>query len=264
MRCRRRLLHGALLVILLPALASCSRATPLCDYADGLVGAAELVGAADAYAAAQEADEGDCGKDGLARVGTLRASAGTYVAKGRVAARAGKTAAATASFKAALAVDRSDDAAGLELQRLTRVSPAPTAPVSTVVVAGPQTTRSNGDLPWIALAVALLAALASAIVWRRSRHAIEEAQQNAATQVTEARTDLDRRLDDLETDLVNRITAAEGQAATADGRAVAAGRAAEAFRDDVASLVITSIRALRDDGTPRIEEQYVPRSRETT
>lgn len=268
MRCSRRVSHWALLLVLLPALASCSRATPLCDYADGLVSVSELAGAADAYAAAQEAGEGDCAEDGLARVGDLRANAGAYVAKGRVAARAGKTAAATASFKAALAVDRSDDVAAAELQRLTRASPTPAAAVSTVVVAGPATTRSGAGLPWIALAVAVLAVLASASIWRRCRHetaeAVATAQREAAT-----RTALVERLDDVTTGLSGRVAeaeeraaAAEGRAAAAESRAADAGRAAEAFRDDIARFVSTSIRALRYDGAPRTEEHYLPRSRE--
>jgi hypothetical protein len=263
-RCSRRVIHGALLLVLLPALASCSRDTPLCGYADGLVAASELTGAADAYAAAQEADEGDCAEDGLARVGELRASAGAYVAKGRVAARAGKTAAATASFKAALAVDRSDDAAAAELQRLTRAAPTPAATVSTVVVAGPAAPRSGTFLPWTALAVAVLAVLASALIWRRCRRDTEQAvsiaqadsigQQTATERIDAARSELaklGKRLDGVTKDL-----------ADAQRRAADAGQAAEAFRDDLASFVSTSIRALQYDGAPRVEEQYLPRSRE--
>ncbi len=53
-----------------------------------------------------------------------------------------------------------------------------------------------------------------------------------------------------------------GRVAAAEGRAAGAGRAAEAFRDDIARFVSTSIRALRYDGAPRTEEHYLPRSRE--
>src|SRR5689334_9897910 len=91
-----------LFLLLLGTLCSCARDRTLCAYADSLAKDAHLADAADAYAAAQRADEGHCADEGLDQVAKGMAEARTNDAKGRAAARAGDTAAAKAAFEAAL------------------------------------------------------------------------------------------------------------------------------------------------------------------
>jgi hypothetical protein len=168
----RRLSALVPLLLVSAALASCSRATPLCDYADGLVKSAQLAPAADAYATAERSKEGGCADDGLKHVGELRAKAGAYDAKGRAARRAGQLPAATASFRAALAIDHSDTAAAAELESLTRgpVTPAPPPSVVPVLVKGPPGRDADRGLAWLAVVLALVvfSAVLGLAVWMRA------------------------------------------------------------------------------------------------
>jgi hypothetical protein len=198
----RRLSAFVPLLLLSAALASCSRATPLCDYADGLVKSAELTQAADAYATAEHSKEGDCADDGLKHVGELRAKASTYDAKGRAARRAGQLPAATASFRAALAIDHSDTAASAELQSLTRVSetPAPAPSVVPILVKGPPGRDAGRELAWLALVLALVVIIAvlGLAMWI-------QANRLALDRVAAALDAAQTRNDDLRADVVRLI-----------------------------------------------------------
>jgi hypothetical protein len=152
----RGLSVGVLLLAVLPLLSSCSHDTPLCTYAESLVKDAQLAPAADAYGSALQAGEGRCADKGLDKVGKLQTDARTQDAKGRAAARAGRTGAARASFAAALKIDRTDAEATAELQRLGSVTPGPTPSVPTVLTAEPAG-NGRGGLSWVALVIALLA-----------------------------------------------------------------------------------------------------------
>ncbi|MGC4821756.1 hypothetical protein [Micromonospora sp. DT63] len=207
----RRLSALVPLLLLSAAIASCSRATPLCDYADGLVKSAQLTQAADAYATAERSDEGDCADDGLKHVGELRAKASAYVAKGRAARRAGQLPAATASFRAALAIDHSDTEAAAELQGLTSVSATPALAPSVVpiLVKGPPGRDAGRGLAWLALVltlVVIIAALGLAMWIRATRLALDR----VAASLDAAKS----RDDDLRADVVRLIEA--GRATTDD------------------------------------------------
>jgi uncharacterized protein HemX len=230
----RRLSACVMLLALGAALASCSRATPLCDYGDELVKSAQPAAAADAYATAARSDEGDCADDGLDRVAELRARAGTFNAKGRAAARAGQVPAAQASFRAALAIDRDDGTATAELQRLSRTSPAPTPTASTVLISGPPGRDAGQGLAWFALIVAVAAVAAFGALWRLQRRQTFDAQ--LATVREEAETQ-QQGLADLVAELDTLRKRLDGEASAASSRTDEVRRAVEEFRAQVLRLI---------------------------
>jgi hypothetical protein len=235
----RRLCGGVLLLTLFPVLASCSRDTPLCGYADGLVKGAQVVAAADAYAAAERAGEGDCAEEGLVRVGELRASAETYNARGRAAARAGQTEAAQASFRAALTIDRGDAAATDELQRLARTDPTPAPAVSTVLISGPAGNDAGRGIAWVALVVAVLAAGVGVVLWRLQR-----------------RSDLAGRLSRTDRDLSIKIDALSAR--LNESQSAAGVRA-----DETAKTITDLLHLIRRNpaSSGEVDEWYSPRER---
>ncbi|MFF5294109.1 hypothetical protein [Paractinoplanes globisporus] len=192
----------ALLLALVAPVAGCSRDTPLCDYAAGLVKSGQLAQAADAYASAGSAGEGDCGDDGLNQVGKLRAQISTYNAKGRAAARAGKVPAAQASFRAALAIDHGDATALAEMQRLG-AKPAPASTASTVLVSGPPGKDAGQGLAWAALIVALLAAAAGGALWLLHRRREYDRRIDAVRKDAEAQR---QRVAELERELSGQVS----------------------------------------------------------
>lgn len=252
----------AVLFVLMPLLTSCSRATPLCGYADGLTKAAELTAAADAYAAAQRSDEGDCAKDGLDKVSKLQASAKVEDAKGRAAAQAGDIEAAKAHFRAALNIDRSDDVAAAELQRLGAATPTPAPVVSPLIVQAPATrsTASSG-LSWAALAVAVSALGASVGLWlyyRRRAEAVEIASRNARTQLGTVWTQVDA----LNVKLAELATTFAEKTSISHDRAIELRRMIDDLRSGMLRLIRSSLTASSDPAITDVEEEYVPKPRQ--
>lgn len=251
----------ALLLVLMPLLTSCSRATPLCGYADGLTKAAELTAAADAYAAAQRSDEGDCAKDGLDKVSKLQASAKVEDAKGRAAAQAGDIEAAKAHFRAALNIDRSDDVAAAELQRLGATTPTPAPVISPIVVQAPATrSTATSGLSWAALAIAVSALGASVGLWlfyRRRAEAAETASSNARAQLGTIWAQVDAlsgKLEELAMTLAEKTS-------TSHDRAIELGQVIDEFRSGILRLIRSSLTASSDPAVTDVEEEYVPKPR---
>ncbi|GAB2604631.1 hypothetical protein Aab01nite_78350 [Paractinoplanes abujensis] len=163
MRARRG--AGVLVLVLgvLISLAGCSRDHTLCAYADGLVKDARLTEAANAYAAATRAEEGDCADDGADEVADRRRTATKEVARAQAALSGGDRAAARAFFESALRTDKGDQAA---LQGLLLLgAPVTPAPVPTVVVHEVRSTSAPAWPFWATIAVATVALLTAGAVW---------------------------------------------------------------------------------------------------
>jgi len=190
---------GVLLLLVLAPVSSCADVTPLCDYAAALAEEAQLTEAADAYAAAQRSDEGDCAEDGIRETTERMAEARAADARGRAAKRDGDLAGARTAFRSALRIDRGDAVAAAELLRLGEQRPALPASAPPVVVTA-QRGGPAGVLLWIAVGVSLLSAVVTGTLWRLQRGRLR-AVEGKATCTDAAVRKVHPRLTELAGDL---------------------------------------------------------------
>ncbi|MDL5158891.1 hypothetical protein [Actinomycetospora termitidis] len=182
---RSLLAASAVLLAVLATTAGCAAApTPLCDAAATQLEAGHVAAATELSARAVQAQEGDCGTNGLTAASQRYAAAYQEVATGSAAETAGDQAGAITHYEAAQRLDVGNEAA---VEGLTRLGQQTTTVDTPVTVTPAPVAQTDGlEWPWVLAGfLVLLAALAGLAyeAYRRFRRLEERKPEDLRPEV---------------------------------------------------------------------------------